>query len=218
VVVAQDGRRALEKLDGGRFDLVLMDLQMPEMDGFEALRAIRQREALSGEHQPVIALTAHAMHGDRERCLRAGFDAYLAKPIRQADLQAALSALADRPADAADAEHRAIATLRDICGADEDFARELAESFLETASPCLADIESALAAGDLVALLAPAHALKGASRSIGASALADACERLERAAHRADPEAAAAAGIAATAAWEQLRPALESLLVVEIEK
>jgi len=80
VVVASDGRLALKALRIGRFDLVIMDLQMPEMDGFEALRAIRDREATTGEHMPVIALTAHAMQGDRERCLRAGFDGYLASP------------------------------------------------------------------------------------------------------------------------------------------
>ena len=66
---------------------------MPEMDGFEAVRAIRAREAGTGRHMPVLALTAHAMQGDRERCLDAGFDGYLAKPIRQADLEEALEAL-----------------------------------------------------------------------------------------------------------------------------
>ncbi len=87
------GEQALEALASGRFDLVLMDLQMPEMDGFEAVRAIRDREATTGEHMPVLALTAHAMQGDRERCLEAGFDGYLPKPIRQADLEKALSEL-----------------------------------------------------------------------------------------------------------------------------
>ncbi len=90
VVVAADGRLALEALATGDFDIVLMDLQMPEMDGFDALHDIRQREAETGRHLPVVALTAHAMQGDRERCLAAGFDGYLAKPIRQSDLQAAL--------------------------------------------------------------------------------------------------------------------------------
>ena len=88
VVVAGDGREARERC-GGSFDLVLMDVQMPEMDGFEAVRAIRDGGRDQPPH-PVVALTAHAMKGDRERCLEAGFDAYLAKPIRQNDLRAAL--------------------------------------------------------------------------------------------------------------------------------
>jgi signal transduction histidine kinase/DNA-binding response OmpR family regulator len=212
VVVAPDGRRALEELDQAPFDLVLMDLQMPEMDGFEALRAIRLSETLSHPHLPVIALTAHAMHGDRERCLRAGFDSYLAKPIRQVDLHEALAALELCAPEAPDPEQSALAELREICGGDENFARELAESFLETAPPCLTELDAALAVCDLTALAAPAHALKGASRTIGAKHLAEACEALEKAARSTDPEAASAAGARALAAWEQLRSALENLL------
>jgi two-component system, sensor histidine kinase and response regulator len=86
VVVASNGRQALEALEKESFDLVLMDVQMPEMDGFEATAAIREKEKASGFHLPVIALTAHAMKGDRERCLAVGMDGYLAKPIRQQEL------------------------------------------------------------------------------------------------------------------------------------
>ena len=86
VVVASNGRQALEALESASFDLVLMDVQMPEMDGFEATAAIREKEKANGLHLPVIALTAHAMKGDRERCLAAGMDGYLAKPIRQQEL------------------------------------------------------------------------------------------------------------------------------------
>jgi CheY-like chemotaxis protein len=78
---AANGREALEKLSKTRYALVLMDCQMPELDGFEATRAIRQKEQVSGEHLPVIALTASAMQSDRERCLEAGMDDYLSKPI-----------------------------------------------------------------------------------------------------------------------------------------
>jgi len=92
VVVAGNGREALDALGKEPFDLVLMDVQMPEMDGFETTAAIRENEKSSGVHQPVVALTANAMKGDREQCLAAGMDAYLTKPIRSAELDALLAA------------------------------------------------------------------------------------------------------------------------------
>jgi PAS domain S-box-containing protein len=86
VVVAANGREALEALEKASYDLVLMDVQMPEMDGMEATVRIREKEKLTGGHQPVVALTAHAMKGDQELCLAAGMDGYLTKPIRQQEL------------------------------------------------------------------------------------------------------------------------------------
>ena len=90
VVAVSSGRRAVETLESGHFDLVLMDVQMPEMDGIEATNVIRQKEQQRGAHIPIIAMTAHAMQGDRERCLQAGMDAYVAKPINTKDLFAAI--------------------------------------------------------------------------------------------------------------------------------
>jgi len=90
VTLAGNGQEAVAAVEQGTFDLVLMDLQMPEMDGFEATAALREREKETGNHLPVIALTAHALKGDRERCLEAGMDGYLSKPIRPEELDAAL--------------------------------------------------------------------------------------------------------------------------------
>jgi PAS domain S-box-containing protein len=90
VVIAPDGKQAVLALDKEAFDLVFMDVQMPEMDGLEATAAIRQKEIASGEHQPIIALTAHAMKGDAEKCLAAGMDGYLSKPIRPQELDKVL--------------------------------------------------------------------------------------------------------------------------------
>jgi CheY-like chemotaxis protein len=86
VVLALNGREALEALEKQHFDIVLMDVQMPEMDGFEATKRIREKEQASGIHQPIIALTAHAMQRDEQRCLAGGMDGYVAKPIKLEEL------------------------------------------------------------------------------------------------------------------------------------
>ena len=90
VLVARNGREALALAQTGSFDLILMDVQMPEMDGFDATAAIRKLEAESAAHVPIIGVTAHAMKGDHERCLAAGMDGYVSKPIRPAALFAAI--------------------------------------------------------------------------------------------------------------------------------
>jgi signal transduction histidine kinase/DNA-binding response OmpR family regulator len=96
VVLAADGRQAIEALNQGSFDLVFMDVQMPEMDGLEATGIVRKNEEKTGKHQPIIALTAHAMTGDRDRCLAAGVDGYLTKPIRPQELDQILESYVNR--------------------------------------------------------------------------------------------------------------------------
>ena len=95
VVTAHDGHEALRKLAAGRFDVVLMDVQMPEMNGFQATRAIREAEQGTGRRQFIVAITAHALEGDRERCLQAGMDAYVSKPVSRAELDAVLAQAAE---------------------------------------------------------------------------------------------------------------------------
>jgi CheY-like chemotaxis protein len=99
VVLAQTGKAAVEAQATQRFDLIFMDVQMPEMDGYEATAAIRERERATGEHIPIIAMTANAMVGDRERCLRAGMDKYLSKPIRPKEIFAIVEGLTPAPTE-----------------------------------------------------------------------------------------------------------------------
>jgi CheY-like chemotaxis protein len=98
VVLATDGREALSLLKAERFDLVLMDIQMPEMDGLTATREIRNGEKRTGSHIPIIAMTAHNMSGDRERCLESGMDGYVAKPIKFQELAEAIASVRPRNA------------------------------------------------------------------------------------------------------------------------
>jgi CheY-like chemotaxis protein len=96
VVIATNGREALAALEKGGYDLVLMDIQMPEMNGMEATARIREKEKVAGGHQAIVALTAHAMKGDQELCLAGGMDGYLAKPIRAQELDQILERIAGR--------------------------------------------------------------------------------------------------------------------------
>jgi CheY-like chemotaxis protein len=97
VAVANNGREAVAWMDPGDFDVILMDVEMPEMDGLEATAIIREKEKGTGRHVPIVAMTAHAMKGDRERCLAAGMDDYVSKPIRAQQLFDTLAALFDGP-------------------------------------------------------------------------------------------------------------------------
>jgi CheY-like chemotaxis protein len=184
VDVVADGLTAVAAWQTGKFDLIIMDCQMPQMDGYEATREIRRLE--DGRCRiPIVALTAHAMKGDEDKCRAAGMDDYLSKPIDRTKLEICLERLLQnvRSADAAAAPQPVDwdGLLESIDG-DEVFARDLADAFIGTGDRELAVIEAALCSGDEVALRESAHALKGASANLRASAAASAAARLESAA------------------------------------
>src|SRR5262249_29197385 len=154
------------KGDGQPFDIALMDVQMPEMGGFEATGHVRAWEKQHGGHLPILAMTAHAMKGDRERCLAAGMDGSIAKPIQLSELwqaiDAALPAAAATPsAPGGPVVDRAAVLAR--TGGDRELLQELIEIFRGDYPRHLADIKAAVAAGDAARLNRSAHALKGAA-------------------------------------------------------
>jgi PAS domain S-box-containing protein len=216
VTVANNGREAIELLRAEPFDVVLMDVQMPEMDGMEATRLVRRMEAegkLPLQRRrplPVVAMTAHAMKGDRERCLEAGMTSYVSKPIRARDLQAVLVELfvspgapaAEAPAEPSpDAVNWPVA-LEAVAG-DVDLLRAVAGAFLEEAQGVEARLAAAVAANEARGVERAAHQLKGMLGPFGAAAARDLAARLEGLGRRGD--LAAAAGCL-TELQEQVRP------------
>ena len=200
VTIAADGREALAMLERERFDVVLMDVQMPVMGGFDATAAIRARERETGEHLRIVAMTAHAMRGDRERCLAAGMDGYISKPIDPRQLFAAVEeAVPESGPTGVDAHAEAFdaAALRRRVDGNDAILREVIGLFLEDCPARLAAIERAIKQRDAEALRQAAHALKGSAANVSAVRLADAASVLERIG--ADSRLDAAVG-----AWQQL--------------
>jgi two-component system, sensor histidine kinase and response regulator len=183
-----DGAEAVAAIEGIPYHAILMDCQMPEMDGYEATAEVRRREAGTNRHIPIIAMTANAMAGDREKCLGAGMDDYIAKPVRPEQLRAALLRwLVDDRGQAAspDAKPRVpnqvldLEQLRQSGGEDSAFAREILGEYLANLGPGIRDLESAARSGDAVKLKSHAHTLKGVSRTVGAMILGGIFEEIE---------------------------------------
>ena len=191
--VVADGHEAVEAVFRIAYSAVLMDCQMPRMDGLEATAAIRKREG-AGQRLPIIAMTANAMQGDREKCLEAGMDDYLAKPVRREDLEAALSRWisqdsvgsvetpATRPERAEASEDavdpKVLADLREL-GGEEDLLSTLIANYLEEAPQSMAALRTALQQGDAPAFARVAHKLKGSSGTMGARRMHRLCGDLQ---------------------------------------
>ena len=209
VIPTGNGQEAIAVLETQRFDLVLMDVQMPVMDGFEAIRAIRSKERTTGSHIPIIALTAHAMKGDREKCLGVGADDYVSKPIRTSDLLAAMdrskilkveaSAKAEPslktaplpqgaappppapvPANEARSGVFDVNDALDRVEGDRELLEEIARIFTSECASNMDAIRQAHAAGDARVLERVAHAIKGASANLSAVAVSQAAFELEK--------------------------------------
>ena len=202
-----NGLDAVEILKKQKFDVVLMDCQMPEMDGFQATRTIRQSEAGTDRHQPIIALTANAVAGDRERCLACGMDDYLSKPFTQEQLFALLSRWltpstqtesASQPTqterravsrEATELDPRAIESLRSL---RPGLLKKVLDIWLQESPVLLADMQQGVHQGDNNRLLRAAHSLKNSAANVGATLLSRRCFAMEEKARARDTNDASA--------------------------
>jgi CheY-like chemotaxis protein/HPt (histidine-containing phosphotransfer) domain-containing protein len=207
IIAVTTGREAVDLLEKepACCDMILMDVEMPVMDGLQATALIREREKISGKHMPIIALTAYAMKGDRERCLAAGMDSYLSKPIRYQDLletiQRLVSGMPDvpalAPAERPPADVLDEGVLMSRVDNDLQLLRDLIDLYLGDYPHLVDEIRAALERKDARALQRGAHSLKGCTSNLAAKLASEAAFRLE--------------GLAHTGNWAEAVTALESL-------
>ena len=191
VTVANDGKEALTIYENQQFDLILMDIQMPNMDGFEATQSIRKKEKKSGSHIPIIAMTAHAMKGDKDRCLNAGMDGYLAKPIQSRELIQTIhgfvaskktDSIAEEKSPDLNVEMDSVINKKMILeriDGDTDILREIIGLYFEEISGLMQAIEDAIAGKEEYVLERSAHTLKGMVSNFAAPAAVSAALALE---------------------------------------
>ena len=186
VIVAQNGMQTIAALETQPFDLVLMDVQMPGMDGFQATAAIREKEKAAGSHLRIIAMTAHAMKGDKERCLAAGMDGYVSKPIEAKELFEMIEGTVAVPVVKNQASEESIASpvnwdeaLARVEG-DHQLLADMAKLFLDDGPKLFSDVRSAIAGHDSKALERAAHALKSSTGNFSAHPAYEATLQLEK--------------------------------------
>ncbi len=188
VTVAGNGRIAVNEFERNEFDVVLMDVQMPDMDGFQATQTIRQREKISGRHIPIIAMTAHAMQGDRERCLAAGMDDYLSKPVRIRDLSDTLTQVLRKESDdggdvkRVPVSHDLIdwADALEAAGDDRELLQTVIDAFFEESESLMKQIRTSIRMEDAALLQQSAHSLKGSLLAVGARQTSTIASNLEQ--------------------------------------
>jgi CheY-like chemotaxis protein len=221
--MVENGREALDAVERKAYDVVLMDVQMPELDGLEASRRIRDRFGSSGGPR-IIAMTANAMEGDREECFAAGMDDYLSKPIRLDDLSRALARCgplaptgAQRTAVGSSGmgsretlEHATLESLvSSLGGGDEGWrtVRKLLDAFIEDAGVQIATLRAAVEQGDAEDARRAAHTLKSSSATFGAQSFSELCRELETLGRRGELDAAPELLERAENEWERVREA-----------
>lgn len=205
VKLAIDGRQALSHHEAGGFDLILMDVEMPEIDGIEATKTIREREQRTGVHVPIIAITAHALSGDRDRLLRAGMDGYLAKPIRPGELYATLERFRspvnqvpeeENDSPVGESKDRSpgdlpgidVQSALDRLHGDTDFFRTILVEFAQNYRSVPAQLLAAWEEHDIATLRRLVHAVKGVTGSLSATDLHQAATGLEAAVSEQDEQ------------------------------
>jgi PAS domain S-box-containing protein len=226
VEIAPDGQAALAALERGGFDLMLLDMHMPELDGFQVIKILRMREQGTSRHLPVVALTARSMKGDRERCLQAGMDDYLGKPIRRPELFATLERVLASPGAAPPGEKDPgsatpglalldAATLLAACDGDSKLLARMVEVFRDSAGGQMQRVAAAVRDRDAIALREAAHKLCGLVSAFSATAT-EAARKLEQAGadRHLDGADAVYAGLCDTIS--QLTPLLDRLTVEDL--
>jgi two-component system, sensor histidine kinase and response regulator len=216
VTLASNGRETLAALEQQPFDVVLMDVQMPEMGGFEATAAIRAKERTSGTRQRIIAMTAHAMKGDRERCLGAGMDDYLTKPLDSRQLYITVERMADHPSHGSRSEPVPAVVSEQVLarvGGDHQLLAEISRLFVDDAPMHVERIRTALDARDSESLRRAAHALKGAAANFDADQVVEAARLLEEMGRVEDLSGHEAVWLEMTAQLDRLLSTLRVLAV-----
>lgn len=190
ITVANNGREAVETFTTGTFDLVLMDVQMPEMNGFDATALIRKHEQLTCVHTPIIAMTAYAMTGDRERCLEAGMDGYISKPIQTEELLNKITEITNESSETHDINDSIVSALVEHVDGDVEFARQVANVFVDDCPRLLGELHAALNDNDSQKLKHTAHTMKGSVCYFACESATNAAEQLEQ--HGLDDDLTAA--------------------------
>jgi PAS domain S-box-containing protein len=222
VTLARTGREAVAAWENSvapGFDVVLMDIQMPEMDGMEATVEIRSREKKSGKHVPILAITAHAMRGDRDRCLSIGMDGYISKPIHPVELFAEIerclgSQKVNSPMMQISQEKNELidrVSLLERVEGDQELLTEMIQIFIEEAPALMKAMQEALQSGDMVVLERSAHSLKGAVGNLSSNSTATAALKVEQDAKNKDVQSAKESLAKVEEVMKLLLPALSEL-------